>query len=202
MEKTAKTVVRTVQDLSELVQKLSDTKGPLWASLENINKISANMQQITSDLKAGKGPMGALLKSEDLLQKIVNEIETLGKILDTLQVTVAQGPETMDLVRQDLSTFKEAGQSVQARVEQVRIILDDIKKAAADLRVITDDIRSSSGQVPKITTNFGDGVQEIRQGVEQINRVVDALQKNVFIRSNLPEEPGPASTDAGARPVR
>lgn len=200
IEKTAKIVVKTIQDLSDLAQKLSDTKGPLWASLDNINKISANMEQITSELKAGKGPMGALLKSEDLLQKIVNNIESLGEILRSIQTTVAQAPGTMDLVQENLSTFKQAGQSVQARVEQVRMILDDIKQAATDLHVITENIRTGSKQVPRITTNFRDGVQEIRQGVEQINRVVDSLQKNVFIRSNLPAEPGPGSTETGARP--
>jgi hypothetical protein len=30
--------------------------------------------------------------------------------------------------------------------------------------------------------------------------VVDSLQQNIFIRSNLPPEPAPAVTDAGARP--
>jgi hypothetical protein len=43
-------------------------------------------------------------------------------------------------------------------------------------------------------------VDEIRVGVEEINRVVDSLQQNMFIRSNLPPEPMPATTDAGARP--
>ena len=200
VEKTAKTVITTIQGLSGIVQKLSDNQGPLWTSLDHINKISSNMEQITSELKAGKGPMGALLKSEDILQKIIYNIETLGRILDSLQTAAARTPGAMALVQENLTTYKEAGQSAQARIEEIKAILTEIKQAADDLRVIAANIRTGSSDVPRITTSFRDGVKEIREGVEQVNRVVDSFQKNVFIRSNLPEEPKPAAIDSGARP--
>lgn len=70
----------------------------------------------------------------------------------------------------------------------------------AELQIILANIKTGSHEIPKITSSFRDGVKEIREGVEQVNRVVDSLQQNVLIRSNLSEEPQPKSIDAGARP--
>ena len=68
------------------------------------------------------------------------------------------------------------------------------------LQVILANIKIGSSEIPKIATTFRDGIKEIREGVEQVNRVVDAMQQNVFIRSNLSGEPRPEGIDAGARP--
>ena len=142
VEKTAKMVVRTMQGLSEITQRLSDKEGPLWASLDNISHISANMKQITDDLKAGKGPMGVILKSEDLLQKIIYNIETLGGILQSIQTASAQAPHTMDLVQDNLLTFR-------TRVDEAEQVLNNIRKAASDLRIITENIRTGSNKCPE-----------------------------------------------------
>jgi phospholipid/cholesterol/gamma-HCH transport system substrate-binding protein len=200
IEKTAKMVVKAIQDITVVTQRLSDAQGPLWTSLDNINKISANIEQITDDLKAGKGPMGMMLKSEDLLQQVVSNVTRLGHILESIQAATDQAPATMELVKENLNTYRDAGASVKARVDQARELLEAIKRSAGDLQVILENVKVGSTQVPRITTTFRDGIQEIRQGMAQIDRVVDSLQKNVLIRSNLPSEPPPENTTTGSRP--
>ena len=183
-----------------VTEKLSDAQGPLWTSLDNINKISANIEQITDDLKAGKGPMGMMLKSEDLLQQVVSNVTRLGQILQSIQAATDQAPATMELVKENLKTYRDTGVSVKARVDQAKDLLEEIKKSAGDLQVILENVKVGSTQIPRITTTFRDGIQEIRQGMEQIDRVVDSLQKNVFIHSHLPSEPPPENTTTGSRP--
>lgn len=200
VEKTAKMVVKAIQEISQITRNLSDPNGSLLVSLNNIEKISGNVREITSDLEAGKGPMGLLLKSEDVLQQIVDNIERMGEILKNIQIVTAKAPLTMDLARQNLVIYRDAGASIQEGVDQARRILGDTQKAAADLQAIMHNVKTGSQKVPQITTTFKEGIQEIRQGVEQVNRVVDSLQQNVLIRGNLPPEPAPAATDAGARP--
>jgi phospholipid/cholesterol/gamma-HCH transport system substrate-binding protein len=200
VEKTAKMVVGAIQEMAQISKNLSDPQGPLLVSLENVEKITTDVKKMAADLEAGQGPMGLILKSEDLLQRIVDNIVQLGEILTNINTVAAQAPRTMDLVQENLVTFRDTGASVQARVDQVQHILKDIQKAAADLQDITRNIRTGSYKIPQITTTFKAGIQEIRQGVEEVSRVVDSLQQNVLIRGNLPPEPEPLNTDAGARP--
>lgn len=200
VEKTAKMVVKTIQDLSEVSSKLSDPQGPLWISLNNLEKTSSHVEQIAGDLHAGKGPIGTILKSEDLLRLILHNADRMGKILDHINTASAKAPGAMDLVQENLTAYRDAGQAVILGVEQARSALNDIQASTADLKIILENIKTGSYQVPRISTSFRDGVEEIREGVEQIDRVVDALQKSVLVRSNLPPEPNPRETDAQARP--
>ncbi len=186
VEKTALLVVKAIQDISQVTQRLGDPKGPLIASLENIEKVSANVERITTDLDAGKGPMGMLLKSEDVLQRLVASIDRMGQILSGIQATTAQAPQTMALVQENLV-------ALQANMDEANRILTEIK-------AITADLKAGSRNIPQISATFKEGIQEVRQGVEQTNRVVEALQNSYLIRGNLPPEPIPAKTDAGARP--
>ncbi len=200
VEKTAMMVVKAIQDISVVAQYLSNPQGPLRATLDNLEKTSGNVEQITSDLRSGKGPMGTVLKSDDLLKQILHNIQRMGAILDSIQETTAKAPEAMELVQDNLTVYRDAGQAAAARMEQAGDILEKIRAATADLQVILKNIKAGSTNVPRISTSFRDGVDEIREGVEEINRVVDSLQQSVFIRSNLPPEPVPQSTDAGGRP--
>ncbi len=200
VEKTARMVVKAIQDISEVAQYLSNPQGPLRASLDNIQKTSGHVEQIASDLRAGKGPMGTVLKSDDLLKQILGNVERMGAILESIQVATAKAPEAMDLVQENLTVYRDAGQMVASRVAQAGKILAEIQAAAADLQIILKNIKAGSTNVPRISTSFRDGVDEIRDGVEQISRVVDSLQQSVFIRSNLPPESTPQTTDADARP--
>jgi phospholipid/cholesterol/gamma-HCH transport system substrate-binding protein len=200
VEKTAKMVVKAIQDISDVAQHLSDPKGPLRTSLNNLKNTTNHVEQIASDLRAGKGPMGTVLKSEDLLLQILHNVNRMGDILDSINEATAKAPKAMDLVQENLTAYRDAGQSVVQRVEQARKILEDIEASSADLQIILENIKTGSYQVPRISMSFRDGVEEIREGVEQINRVVESMQKSILIRSNLPDEPPPLTTDAQARP--
>ena len=200
VEKTAKTVVKAIQDLSEVARYLSNPEGPMRTTLANLEKTTTHVEQITNDLRAGKGPMGMVLKSDDLLQQVLHSVERMSTILDSIHAATSKAPAAMDLVQDNLAAYRDAGREVTARVDQAGKILEQIQAAAANLQVILNNVKSGSANVPKISTSFRDGVEEIRVGVEEIDRVVESMQKNVFIRSNLPPEAVPETTDADARP--
>ena len=93
VEKTAKMVVETMQNLSDIAQRLSDPEGPLWSALNNVNRISGNIEAITADLKTGKGPIGALMTSESLLQSMQERLVRIDAILASVQTAADKTPE-------------------------------------------------------------------------------------------------------------
>ena len=191
VEKTAKMVIKAIYDISEVAHYLSNPQGPLRTSLDNIQKTSGHVEQIAGDLRAGKGPMGTVLKSDDLLKQILHNIERMGAILDSIHAATVQAPNAMDLVQDNLKVYRDAGKVITDRVEQAGLILEKIQSATADLQIILKNIKAGSTDVPRISTSFRTGVEEIREGVEEINRVGESLQQSVFIRSNLPPEAAP-----------
>jgi phospholipid/cholesterol/gamma-HCH transport system substrate-binding protein len=192
IEATAKKLVEALQDLSELAIFLKDPKGPLISTLNNVNAITGHVAAITADIEGGRGTLGELVSSRELMAKVDASLAQLKEILTDLQQASAQTPATMDLVNSNLTQLEVAGQALTAGI-------DEIRTAVASLQVSLTNIEAGSGEVPEIARTFRIGIQEIRDGVGDIDKVVQSLQKNIFIRGNLPDVPIPQVPDAGLR---
>ena len=200
VEKTAKLVVKGIQDFSELSRMLGDTQGPLWKSLENFQNVSTHLSAVATDLDAGRGPVGALLRSETILAQLERDLNQIDDIITNIDSVAQRTPDALSRIEEGVRVYNDAGVAFNARMDEVQGLFKEIETAIASLQVILDNIKAGSYEVPEIATTLRDGIEEIRQEVEQVNRVVDSLQQNVFIRSNLSDEPVPKGIDAGARP--
>lgn len=143
VEETAKKVIGMVQDISEITQIMRDPDGPFFTTVNNLNKTVSHLEAITGDLQAGKGTAGSILKSREVLQ----------------------------------------------------IILDDLDK----ITQILESVEEGSHDIPEVTRSTKRGINEIRDGVENIDKVVDSLKKNFLIKPNLSPEPKGKNIDAGLR---
>ncbi len=185
VEKTAKMVIQAVQDLSELFEIMRDPNGPLFKAINNINKTICHLEAVASDIKAGKGTVGGLLRSRALLETIQNDLDRAGDILENIAEATAKTPATIDNVQDNLTTIKQIGDGVLDCISSIKKILKEVEDGSAD--------------IPEVAKSTKRGVREIRDGVENIDKVVQSLQKNILIRPNLPPEPKGENVDAGLR---
>jgi len=143
VEETAKKVIGMVQDISVITQMMRDPDGPFFTTVNNLNKTVSHLEAITSDLQAGKGTAGSILKSREVLQIILDDLATINRVLK--------------------------------------------------------EVEEGSHDIPEVTRSTKRGINEIRDGVENIDKVVDSLKKNFLIKPNLPPEPKGKNIDAGLR---
>ncbi len=199
VEKIAGMLVLTVQNISEIIQIMRASDGPLFQTLDDINRAAGHIEAITGNLRAGKGTVGALLKSDELLNTIREDLGKAGNILDHIEKASAQAPQTMDQVQDNLVTFKKAGEEVVNSVAQIKNILKAVEKNLATFKVILKNIEESSFDIPEITQSVREEIKAVKVGIENFNNVVKSLQKNFLIRKNIPPEPIGETTDAGLR---
>lgn len=199
VEKTAKMIVKAAQDLSELLQTIKDPQGPLFSILDNVNRISSHIEGITRDIQEGKGTAGGLLKSRELIDSIHAKLDKVGGILDNIHEASAKTPGAMDQVQDSLASVKKIGDGVTDAVDRIKTILSDVGEAVDTLKVVLENIKKGSEDVPQITQSTKGGIQEIRDGVKNIDKVVQSLQQNFLIKPNLPPEPAGEDLDAGLR---
>ena len=185
VEKTAKEIIRIVHDLAEIVQIMRQPDGPFFTAIDTVNKALSHFEKIIRDLEAGKGTAGGILKSEVLLEKILDDINKLGDVLDNIKTASAKTPETMDMVQDNLITIKNIGSEISESISNIKRILKEVEEG--------------SHGIPEVTRSTKRGIREIRNGVENIDNVVQSLKKNFLIRSNLPSEPAGENIDAGLR---
>jgi len=200
VEKTAMLAVRTIQEIADLMILIKDPHGPLMTTLANIEKTATHLAQITGGIGQGKGSLGSLVTSRELVDGVLSNLEKVNGMIDDIRATATMGPVIMDQVSDNLATIRTAGTGVVENVQALKGILGEARKSLETIQVILENLKRGSQDIPRVTVTAREGIREIREGVEDIDRVVQSLQRNIIIRSNLPDEPLSMDTDAGIRP--
>ncbi|MBW1776811.1 MAG: MCE family protein [Deltaproteobacteria bacterium] len=199
VEKTAKQFIRAVRDLSGAAELLRDPKGPLFSSLENLNRTTGHLERIVADLDAGKGTVGRLLRSDALYDAMTANMETLGETLENIRRASEAAPDAMARLEDNLSTLKRVQQELFERIQSVRSLMDAVQDNLKQMKTILSNLEEGSRDIPEITRTAKEGIREIREGVERMDRVIHSIQENVLIRSNLPPPVEGKNLDADLR---
>jgi len=184
VEKTAKMVIPAIQDIAEIAQIMRDPEGPLFASLDSFNRTLSYFEKVARDIEAGKGTIGGIIRSRVLLDKILSDLDKLGEILENINKASSKTPVIMDQVQDNLAAVKKIGDDVSESVSSIKRIVKQVEE---------------NRDIPEITHSVKNGIKEIRDSVDEIDKVVQSLQKNFLIKSNLPPEEEPENIDAWLR---
>mgnify|MGYP000350730053 CR=1 FL=1 len=185
VEKTAKMIIKSIQAISEIVEHMRDPQGPLYTSLDSIAKTLAHIEVITREIKEGKGSVGRLIRSEELLQKIYTQLNHVNRILTN--------------VEQATSTAHDIAKNIGDASAKAPDIMDSLRKSMYIINQVLNNIEKGSQDVPIVTKSTKHGIREIRDGVEEVDKVVQSIQKNFLIKPNLPPEPKGENIDTGLR---
>lgn len=178
VEKTAKMIIKALQDVSEMAQIMRDPDGPLFATVDNVNRTLAHLEKIVWDIQAGKGTIGGLLKSRELLETTLDNLDRAGVILENIDKASEKMPDVMNQAQHNMG-------EVEASLVTLRTILANIEKGSHD--------------IPEVVQTAKEGVVEIRESAKSADRVFQSLQKNPVIRWNLPPEPEGKTIDTMLR---
>jgi hypothetical protein len=67
------------------------------------------------------------------------------------------------------------------------------------ITAILQNAKKGSQDIPHITQSVSQGIQDARQEIENVDTIIQSLQKNILIRGNIPPEPVGQNTDADLR---
>jgi len=200
VEKTAKMVVSAIQGISETAQELRAPEGPLMTSLNNIEKMTGHVEKLTAGLKAGEGTAGSILQSRELIEALLARIDKLGEILENLSAATEKTPRTVELVNTNLETLKEFSNKASGSFMRLENILREVDDSIRAIKSILANVEEGSHDIPAIIKSTRQGIDDIRDSVEDADKIIQSIQQNPLIRSNLPPEPEATPTDSGLRP--
>ena len=127
VEKTIKMVVDAVQEISRIVLLLRDPEGPLFAALDNANKTLAHIEKITRDISSGKGTLGNIVKSRDLLDHIHQNLDKVEDAVDTLKTILSN-------LEKGSHDIPKVTQSATKGIHEIRSAVEDIDEVVQSLK--------------------------------------------------------------------
>ncbi|MBC8431437.1 MAG: MCE family protein [Desulfobacterales bacterium] len=199
VEKTAKMIIMAAQEITSIVQILRDPHGPFFTAFKSLNSLLAQVEKMTSEIDAGKGTVGGLIKSRALLDQVHGNLDEVGKIIGNLSEASAKTPGTADQMKETLETLHEIEKGILESVPDIKRTMKDVEDAVGTLKIILADIEKGSKNIPEVTRSTSQGIQEIRKAVNNIDKVVQSLQQHYFFKPRLPPEPTGRNVDAGLR---
>ena len=135
IEKTAKKVIRAVQDVSDVAMLLRDPNGPLFTALGSINNS---------------------LTAVEL---------RVGVILDSLAIAVDKVPHTVELVDRDLTKVHDIGLEIEKNVALLQTILDNVAQGSRDIPGITETTVEGIEEIRVGVKNIDDVVKSLKKNI-------------------------------------
>lgn len=171
-ETMVKRLSEILEDLARITAQLGDREGPLMETLHNVQRLTGTVEQ-------GRGSLGRIIRGDELYLKIMEELDALSKILASAQETAAQGVAIGTNVRQ----LSERLAAASERAPEVAVQVQEVVSRMVRVTLL---LERTMKDVPEIS-------QQAREGMREVNRILDSVQKNFLIRSNLPVPPKPAA---------
>jgi len=143
------------KSMSEVVERSADV-------LANLKEVSAQVQAIVLDIKAGKGTLGKLLTDE----QVYNHLNSILAKGDQIASTVQSGQGTLGrLVMKD-----EMGNKVETTVDQINTILADLRAQKGTLGKLLYD-PTLYDQAKEAITNGNTMLGDVRAGKGTIGKL-------------------------------
>ncbi len=152
---------KILEDLAQITDQLKDPKGPFFGTF-------SNLQQITGTVEAGEGSLGRLIKSDELYEHMDTFVATLQETADHLVragVNIEKGSEHLEKATREAPEMVDKTQELLDRLLKVQVILEKVMM-----------------EVPEISA-------QAREGMQEVNRILDSVKENFLIRPNLPPPP-------------
>jgi phospholipid/cholesterol/gamma-HCH transport system substrate-binding protein len=172
LEKKLNQIGDIIADLSKITSQLRESEGPLIGTMTNI-------QSVTRTLKAGEGTLGKMIQSDELYQKLKNELENLDDVLTSLSNSG--------------SNFEQISGNIKKMSQNLESATRNAPEMAGNLEEILDRMLRISVLLEEAMTDVPEISRQAREGMREVNRLLDAVQKNFLIAPNLPPPPRPES---------
>ncbi|MGD8381691.1 MAG: MlaD family protein [Syntrophobacterales bacterium] len=152
---------KILEDLAQITDQLKDPKGPFFGTF-------SNLQQITGTVEAGEGSLGRLIKRDELYEHMDTFVATLQETADYLVragVNIEEGSKHLEKATREAPEMVDKTQELLDRLLKVQVILEKVME-----------------EVPEISA-------QAREGMQEVNRILDSVKENFLIRPNLPPPP-------------
>ena len=137
VEETARRLTETIRNLADIIDELRDPEGPLFRSLNSIEKNLRNVETVTADLRDGKGTVGQLLRSDELIDRVNTSMERLDNVLQNLEGAT---PEVTANLKESMEKIREITAHLEKGSRDVPAVIRTTKRGIQEIRDGVDEI--------------------------------------------------------------
>lgn len=182
-----------VEQVSVLLTRINDAKGPIWQTIENV-------EAVTQRVRDGKGVVGeALVDNSKLYRRLDQSLSRLDNTLASLESAsthVATVTAQVEGSRDKIDRFLTAMEEVATELKQVSL---DLRAFASGAREVPTDIREATQNLDDRIDDLGDIIRGLKTSFP-LNLVVEEERKPDVLLPNATNAKQSAATTSAEKP--
>ncbi|MFH1135249.1 MAG: MlaD family protein [Pseudomonadota bacterium] len=170
-----------LENISFITRQIQDPEGGLFGTLHNI-------RTLTGIIARGEGSLGGLVVQDEFYRKIMTEMKVVEDILSSISKTAEQVGTGAKNVRSASDFLDKGSRSIDKIIAGLEGSVPDL---TADIALVLARLDNISRDLEKAMRNAPEISREARDGIREVNIILDSVKKNFLVRPNLPRQPQP-----------
>jgi phospholipid/cholesterol/gamma-HCH transport system substrate-binding protein len=186
-------IEKTMKNISELTDGVSDPDG-------NVGTILQNIKTLSTDAREGRGTIGALFARDDIYHKTSALLDTTQETMENLRTVTANAEEAsgrlpgiLENAEVGAGKFVEFSALATEAAAGVYNMVDSGRNAMKDVEMTASNLKAASEDVREVTPKMDSLIESADEGVRETRKVIDAARQSWLIRGyfepSLPGEP-------------
>lgn len=134
-----------------ITQTVTDLRNKLVPAMDSVQAITKQVNDMLTDMRAGKGTVGGLLSKDDTLQKANQALENLTEVIARLQPIEKQLGGVMTKADGTMDNAKSATDTLRKSMPQVQETITHTSAATAQLPALITQAEASANSLRKLT---------------------------------------------------
>ncbi len=148
-----------VDETSLMLARLNNPDGPLWKSLGNLERVTAQAQ-------SGQGVLGELMQPRSPLYSKVQAS------LDSLQKSMAQ-------VESSTAHVEQVTGGVEQKMAQVQALIDNLEAFSKDARAAGQGLKRFADESEKVPPATREAIVNLNERIDDLGAILRGLKKTI-----------------------
>ncbi|RJP69174.1 MAG: MCE family protein [Candidatus Abyssobacteria bacterium SURF_17] len=193
-----------IKNISKLTDELADPAGEVGTILDNV-------KVLTTEARAGKGTLGALLTRDDLYRKASTVLDSANVTMENFKVVSSNAkgastefPAIMERAKSSVDKFNEFSSKAADTAEDFAEMIASGRTVMKEAETIASNLTAASEDIREATPRIGPLIDSADETIGEARKVIDASKRSWLIRGYfepaVPGEPIAISGRDVARP--
>lgn len=167
--------------------------------LVRIDHILENLDEVSEEIRMGKGNLGAFLKDKDLYANLSNMLKSSQRLLVSVEKAVNNielasqlFPEVINKAESSMIEINKSAKKMPYLLSEGQELISNIKNSSVDFNKLIRDSNEQIMRISEILEDFKDTSSELpnlirssQENIDEITRIVDGAEKNWIIKGFL-----------------
>ncbi|EHH69428.1 MlaD family protein [Gluconobacter morbifer] len=134
-----------------ITKTVTDLRNQLVPAMQNVQKITAQVNDMVTDMRKGKGTVGGLLTKDDVLNEANAALQHLDQVIAGLKPIEKQAGSVMVKADGSMKNVRSATDTLRKAMPQVRETVNHTDEATAALPALITQAQASANSLRKLT---------------------------------------------------